>query len=373
MIIFHEGLPGSGKTYEAVVKHLLPTLQTGRKVFAYIEGLDHQKISDLIGRDVAIVRELLVVIDRDEVLNVHLVVSDNAFLIIDEAQNFYPLGKLAQEKEMTRFVSEHRHRGIDILLMGQDLRDVHPLFRRRVDQRVNFTKMDMMGLSTKYRWVLQKAMSGERFQEINRGMSEYEKKYFGVYKSHVHGDVNTEMYQDKRANIWRSNYFVFGIILVVIMFIYGYYGYSKFFTSHHDSKYEARKETLSQSVSSSVVPVPVQVQQVKPDEYDLIDDYIKRGYRPRLAAVFLASQKTGVNVEFRDSSLRVQDRLDASVVLTLGWKIKVYGLDLVVMEKKGYRNVYLTPWPLDSTGRVSQENLNEIRERSDERQDRKGT
>ena len=49
MIIFHEGLPRSGKSYEAMVKHVLEALKQGRKVFAYVEGLNHEKIAEVIG------------------------------------------------------------------------------------------------------------------------------------------------------------------------------------------------------------------------------------------------------------------------------------------------------------------------------------
>ncbi|MGL6388160.1 zonular occludens toxin domain-containing protein [Aeromonas hydrophila] len=37
MLIFHEGLPGSGKSYEALVSHIIPRLKDGRTVDAYID------------------------------------------------------------------------------------------------------------------------------------------------------------------------------------------------------------------------------------------------------------------------------------------------------------------------------------------------
>lgn len=360
MIIFHEGLPGSGKTYEAVVKHLIPTLQQGRFVYAFIEGLDHQRIAEVSGMSVDLVRNLLVVVEREQVLELHKNVPDNAFVVIDEAQNFYPTGKLRLETDIMRFVAEHRHRGIDVLMMGQDIRDLHALWKRRVDQKVTFTKMDMMGMSSKYRWILFKATSGESFQEINRGMSSYDPKYFGTYKSHVHGGINTEMYKDKRANIWKSNYFVLGAIAVVVMFSYGYYGYKSFFTSH---RAEGNRD-VSASVSSNakVKNEAVKTNVSAPVEYDLIADYLKRGYRPRLGSVFQAADKMSVSVEFRDSSLRVQDRMNSVTLSVLGWRMLVYGLDLAVLIKPGQPTIYLTPWPLDATGRVSEQNINQIRE-----------
>lgn len=47
MLIFHEGLPGSGKSYEALVSHIIPRLKDGRTVDAYIEGLNFEKIAEL--------------------------------------------------------------------------------------------------------------------------------------------------------------------------------------------------------------------------------------------------------------------------------------------------------------------------------------
>ena len=68
MLIVHEGLPGAGKTWEAVVKRLIPALQKGRKVFARINGLDHTKIAEVAGLEVAQVNELLHEIPEAEVL-----------------------------------------------------------------------------------------------------------------------------------------------------------------------------------------------------------------------------------------------------------------------------------------------------------------
>jgi zona occludens toxin len=44
-ILFYEGLPGAGKSYEAMATQIIPFLQKGREVVAYIEGLDHERIA----------------------------------------------------------------------------------------------------------------------------------------------------------------------------------------------------------------------------------------------------------------------------------------------------------------------------------------
>jgi hypothetical protein len=47
--VFHEGLPGSGKSYEACVMHILPAWIESRAVLANINSINYKKFSDLIG------------------------------------------------------------------------------------------------------------------------------------------------------------------------------------------------------------------------------------------------------------------------------------------------------------------------------------
>jgi len=63
MIITHEGLPGTGKTYDAIIK-IISNLKKGRVVCTNIEGTDipiHQEaikfLSDLTGGRVCLDRE----------------------------------------------------------------------------------------------------------------------------------------------------------------------------------------------------------------------------------------------------------------------------------------------------------------------------
>ena len=42
----------------------------------------------------------------------------------------FPAGKQNLDTGITEFVTQHRHRGIDIVAMGQDHRDCHMLWKR---------------------------------------------------------------------------------------------------------------------------------------------------------------------------------------------------------------------------------------------------
>ena len=118
MIIFHEGLPGSGKSYEAFVKHVFKAIKSGRKVFAYIEGINHKKVAEILGFPVAIVEAFLIQIKEDQVKTIYEHVEDNSLVIIDEIQDFFSADNKPLEKNITTFVTQHRHRGIDIIIMG---------------------------------------------------------------------------------------------------------------------------------------------------------------------------------------------------------------------------------------------------------------
>ena len=60
MIVFHEGLPGSGKSYEACVMHIIPALKAGRDVLTNINGINHKKFAELTGIPLPIVQKQLI-------------------------------------------------------------------------------------------------------------------------------------------------------------------------------------------------------------------------------------------------------------------------------------------------------------------------
>jgi len=93
MIIVHEGLPGSGKSYEAAVNQIIPALLKGRKVFAYIEGLNHQKFAEVTSLSLERVNELLVPLTKEQVPTIYAHVQNDSLVIIDELQDFFPISQ----------------------------------------------------------------------------------------------------------------------------------------------------------------------------------------------------------------------------------------------------------------------------------------
>lgn len=180
MIIFYEGLPGSGKSYATIKDWIIPSLKKGRPVYAYIEGLNHELIAELAEIPLGDCQRLLNQIEKDDVLNWHTIASKDSLVIIDEMQDFYPSKRAPLDTATTTAITQHRHNGQDILALGQDLRDVHSLFKRRVDQKILFNKLGALGLTKRYSWKVQKSAGLERFETISTGTASYDPKYFGT-------------------------------------------------------------------------------------------------------------------------------------------------------------------------------------------------
>ena len=87
MLIFHEGLPGSGKSYEALISHIIPSIQKGRKVFARINGLNYEKIAELTEREESEVRALLYEITEEQVPTIEQHVENDSMVIIPLCQD----------------------------------------------------------------------------------------------------------------------------------------------------------------------------------------------------------------------------------------------------------------------------------------------
>lgn len=230
MIYFHEGLPRSGKSYEAITRHLFKAVKESRPCLVYVEGINHQRISECTGVPVETVQQLVETLTRDEVRLWYQRAKPNALVILDEAQNFWPSSRQKLDEASTQAITEHGHLGQDIILMGQDARDVHPIWRRRIEIKVVFNKLSALGQEGRYSAKSFRAISPEKYEELRSDVGKYNKEWFGCYSSHVSGDINTANYKDSRATIWGSPLVRLGIpaaVLVAGWGVWTVYGYFK--------------------------------------------------------------------------------------------------------------------------------------------------
>lgn len=374
MLLFHEGLPGSGKSYAAIKDHLVPALRKGRTVCAYIEGLDHARIAMVAGISEERCQELLKPITREQVPEIWKYVVNDAFVVIDELQNFWPTSRAKLSPEITQFVTEHRHRGLDVLCMGQVLGDVHTMWRNRVDQNVFFFNRDAIGKPNSYRWSVRKRESNGKFTEVTAGTAEYDPQYFGCYASHSEGTANTERFSDSRANIWSSAvvrrylplavaFGVVGLGFVIWLFRGGLVGN---LTEKADIALGKEKPAVqavhapaaavvapqAQAGTEKVVSTVVDSASVLPGG-DLVDTLTSK-YRIRAAGQITGKSGTYGLIEWRDESNGVRDILSYRELAGLGWLVMSSPDGALVILTKINRKYYATAWPVDDyRGRVT--------------------
>lgn len=392
MIIFHEGLPGSGKSYEAMLTRIVPALAKRRAVVAYIEGLDIPKIAGLAKITEDECRELLTVVERHQVqtqvvdeqsgkvvrTEEHLpdLAKPNALMVLDEAQNFW--GNRAKlSPALTQFITEHRHQGIDIVLMGQDLRDVHATWRRRVELKMAFLKLNGFGrlFANRYSCTTYRHLGADEFKRVALQVRSYDPRYFGTYKSHVSDETNTEDYSDERGQVLNTPLLRYGMPLAVAAGIWGLWSSYRFF---YPAKPDAPAAVVATAppprvpvataapvvapraaaptpIASAVAPAVVDAR--SPVERRMAD-LASRG-RIRLAGLATMRDHTTGVIEWVSGNSLVVERLTLDALRTLGVAVVVSG-DVVQLGVGDYREL-ATPWPLEDSGRFTSTMQDQVR------------
>lgn len=378
MIIFHEGLPGSGKSYEAAINQIIPALKKGRHVYAYIEGINHEKFAEITQLPLERVIELLHPLTKEQVQDVQVHVANDALVVIDELQDFFPAGKTSLSPGITEFVTQHRHRGLDIVCMGQDHRDCHMLWKRRIDQLITFTKRDAVGQPKAYTWKTFKLSAG-KFVPLRSGKGVYDSKYFGLYASHAEGVNSIDDHKDDRTNVFKSSAFTFWLPLFCVILVYSFYYLWGFF--HGNGPVQASKTTTQvvtevraiepskyQPPVSASMPVKPQSQPqseqptpkpepppTKAREYSNFVEKFLEEYRPRLSAFVMSvdCKKMLAKIDFYQND-RVYQSFTIKQLQDFGYLVesKSYG---VLISKNG-KQYPVVPWPLDVQQNVPDRN-----------------
>ncbi len=358
MITFHEGLPRSGKSYEATKEYIVPSLKKGRKVFARINGINHEKFAELAGISLELCKQLLIHIPESDVFKIYDVVENDSLVIIDELQNFFPSGRMKLTDEMTKFVTEHGHRGLDIITMGQSLSDCHNLWRRRTQRKIQFLKLDMLGKEDSYKWTAFQGANkpdGEiMFTKINSGSKKYDSAYFGAYLSHQPDTENKGNLTDSRLNVFNNSTFKFGVpaFFVVLGFaVYWLYGF-----------FNPEPETPVPVASVPANAAPAQPQQQtsqaaqkppRPKDWDYVMENNER-YNPKLT--YLSAYKDFVYdalVVWVDETDRVKDMAYKADLITMGYSVTAKSNGLHVAKGK-YKSMFRWKPDHDPYGAVPQ-------------------
>lgn len=377
MLVFNEGLPRSGKSYDAVKFHILPAIKAGRKIFARINGLDHEKIAAHMGLPVERVRELLVVVTSAEVKTMFVALRNletgewciadelkNALFIVDECHGFYVAGREAINPAIEEFFALCGQNGMDGVLMSQWYRRVHSSVRARIERKNVFQKLTAVGLTGKYKVERWHTTSPDRFIKVNTETFSYDKTIYPLYHGYAPGADNVAVYKSGGRTVWYKigMYAVFVLPMVGVAF----FVFTRFFGPHSSLIKEPPPHAVAMASASALGPtiavapgavrgavgVPVHARHAKMSGTQAyVFDLADKG-RPRLAGVITGGtgQAHGL-VEWRDGSGGVSERLNFAQLRDMGVTVEVhtYGVRLVVDRD----SLVVTSWPLAELPPVS--------------------
>lgn len=221
-----EGIPGSGKSYEAVVYHVLDALKKGRRVitnlplvvemFAAIDPSYTDLVEVLVKpRPVRGVWNAAAVDDKgngsafnlfddgevqapthDTVFGgvwdyystwKHPETGQGPMFIIDECH--VPIPSTGTSPQVVEWYKLHRHFNADVLLMTQSFRDMNQPIARLIAMLIRCRKADILGKKGVY---IRKVHSGYRGAVISTEERPYKAQYFQLYKSHTQGNSVAE-------------------------------------------------------------------------------------------------------------------------------------------------------------------------------------
>lgn len=361
MITFNEGTPGAGKTYDAVKTHLLAALAKRRKVYARINGLNHARIAAHLGMTEEECRQLLHVLDDNEVRTLYDVATQDALIIVDEAHMYWVAARDALSPEWEKFFAEHRHQGQDILLISQWYKRLHSAVRARVESKAVFTKHQALGFKGAYCRRFYTALEPDKFELVASENKRYDKEIFALYQSVVQGTENLETYDGGRKTVWAKIALPAMIVIPAAIFGIGYL--IAFFTGGVDLTDKPEPAHLAADAPApqagfkpgdAPAAVPQFVAPKKPPRPAGVEYIFKlsEDARPRVAGIFEGTKKTAI-IEWRVEQGHVSERLTTQQLAELGMRTQFtrYGVKL---SYKG-ETIIATMHPTgDDFGRVSQ-------------------
>lgn len=202
------GPPGGGKSYEAVVFHVLPALAAGRLVITNLP-LDIERLGQLDGAwpglivkvedrmtPIGVVRAFSTIADYAHPWR-HSENGSGPLYVIDECHMAMPRG--GTKLEVEEWYALHRHESADVLLITQSYGKLSKSIVDLVQVCYRVKKGTAFGTAKQY---IRKVQDGVRGDVVNTSIRKYEKRYFGLYKSHTRGG-GSELAANDIIPIWK--------------------------------------------------------------------------------------------------------------------------------------------------------------------------
>lgn len=374
MLVFNEGVPRSGKSYDAVKNHVLPALKAGRVVYARINGLDHDKIAQYLGVSSDTIRTLLRIVPTAQVLNTFVAQRDpsgewaisddlkNALFVVDECHEFYVASREAINPAIEQFFALCGQNGMDGVLMSQWYRRLHSSVRARIERKNVFQKLTAVGMTGKYIVNRFHTTTPDRFEKVGSDTCAYDSDIFPLYKGYADGASNVAVYKAGGKTVWHkiAKYAIFVVPAVIVAFVV----FRGFF---HGTGGIVKPQTSVTARPASPLPVAPPAQQLAQVKSAALPTALHpvvdtKGMPPGVAYVFgltaqarprlvgwidMGAQSAGL-VEWREDQGHVLDRMTVAQLRDLGVKVvhHLYGVELAWQKQ----SIIVTSWPVDMPG-----------------------
>lgn len=396
-----KGRPGSGKSYECVVHHILPALKEGRKVVTNIPVNKGQFVK-VLGKQV---EDLLVVHkfsfdnakgsreslleqynevrqrqidsgDEDPLVELTLEQIDmdapnladpvdyvsyyewrnekgqGALFVIDECHFHFPLqgrGKSATDlaERQIQFFSGHRHYGFDFILLTQSDRKINRLLREDIEICIELRKNRAIG-DKSYRRFAYYYGEGKKGGLIDQDSRKYEKQFFPLYQSHTKSNKPIEEARPSDIKKWHQSWYIrLFLIFVIGGGIFVYKSLTNAYAKYTDSpslSHEKKKDLTSSVDSSSIKPKVSKPKENKPQIPDLIPfsefSFHISGYSDSSYRDDAGIWHVAKEVYFTGKNkARFEIKLKLEDFYLAGYEVSVFGPCMVKLNYSGYKSV----------------------------------
>ncbi|MBV6871788.1 zonular occludens toxin family protein [Xanthomonas euvesicatoria] len=367
MLVFNEGVPRAGKSYDAVKNHILPAIKKGRRVFARLNGLRHDRIAKHLGMQEKDVHDLLVLVDTKDVAKLFACTQDesgkwcipddfkDALVVIDEVHEFYVNERKPLEPAVENFWALLGQNGGDAVIMTQWINRLHSAVKARIEKKNTFQKLTAVGMKSRYRVTYFHTTSPGKFEKVGGQTLKYDPVIFPLYDGYAPGAENTEVYEEGGKNVWAAMA-VRAVIFLVVGGV-GLYFFASYFNKGKQPPHAVASGPSStpavgqvfkpgelvsapgQQAVAAVVADPLA--DLTPEQRYVIELAAKG--RIRVAAIAQVAGHDRAWLQWIDTSNIVLEQLDLVQLRALGFDATVhpYGVRLVA----GKHTVVATAWP----------------------------
>lgn len=228
MITAFVGVPGSGKSYEAVEK-ILQNIKLGRKVYTNIDGLQLPECKKAIAaycdvRDFQL-ETCLNHLTEEQARAFWLHAEPGSLCVIDECHLHFSNRDWNTDKNrrFTEWASIHRHQGYDVVLITQDLEKIDKHARSLVEYVYLYSKVNFLGGAVKNTYICYTYHGDSHVgKPMATSKRQYNQKIFPCYKSYVADEVQEQSFMKKPNVLNHPVFYGLGLCLVLT----GYLAYS---------------------------------------------------------------------------------------------------------------------------------------------------